>query len=400
MKILLLGGAGAQGRVIIADLVKEPEVEKLICADINFGEASKLGKEFEKVKAEEVNARNSDQVNEIAQAADMIINLLAPDYNLEIMEMAVKNGLHYQDLAIADYREDPIDGFKKQLELDGEFSRSKRVAMLQAGSSPGITNLLARDGADQLDSTKSIRIRLYSKLETKEFVPFWWSPEIAWDDMVSPPVVYEEGDYKYLDPFSGPEEYEFPNLGARVVTHHCHEEPITLPQFIEGLRYVDFKYGGPEVSMAEVAYKLGFLNSEPVQVDEKKVRPIDVLLALTPPPPKPEQVERIVDGGVESEEGSLVVEVEGNRQRKRRKILYYGESPGLKESFERIHYATSESYLTGLSAAAFTRLIIKREIKERGVMLPECLDTELRKKVLSWLEEKSILVHKEEQILK
>src|SRR6202047_3865607 len=69
-----------------------------------------------------------------------------------------------------------------------------RVALICTGAAPGLTNLLAKRGAELLDSVESIQLRLFESTESKDPVSTW-SPEGAYDEAISSPRIYRNGQF-------------------------------------------------------------------------------------------------------------------------------------------------------------------------------------------------------------
>ena len=62
-----------------------------------------------------------------------------------------------------------------------------------------------------------------------------WSPKQALIDCASPTYAMENRKYVKYTPFSGLEDYEFPEpVGTLPVTHHSHEEIYSMPSTFEG----------------------------------------------------------------------------------------------------------------------------------------------------------------------
>jgi len=63
------------------------------------------------------------------------------------------------------------------------------------------------------------------------------------------------------------------------IVYHQHQEQISLPHFIgKGIKYCDFKY--PVDTLAGAFIKMGFANSEAIEVKGVKVASLDVLMKL------------------------------------------------------------------------------------------------------------------------
>ncbi len=397
VKILVVG-TGAIGSVIASELAKNPEVEEVRFADIDLEKAERLKDwlKSEKVSAHRVDAGKSDDIVRVAEGVDIVVNTTLPRFNLTIMDAALRAKANYVDLALHDY-----SSFLKQLELNDKWKEAGLTALLNAGSSPGITNVLAAHAADRLDRVDKIRIRIFDSVESKEIVSTW-SPKVMWDDMATEPVVYENGESKRVPLFSGEETYNFPDpIGPQTVVSHVHEEPVTLPRFIDkGLKYVDLKLGTPDMSIIKFVVQLGLLDDEPVDVRGAKVAPRDLFLRLIPPTLSFEEVEnKIKAGTLIDAHQCYAVEVEGEKAGKKTTYIFSVLFPSLREVQKKLAGATHESYVTGVSGATFTEMVCIGDIKTKGVFLPECLEREAREIFIAKLAEKDIKINEKVEMV-
>ena len=388
MKILIVG-VGAQGSVIATEIVKSPEVSEVRLSDIDLKKAERLAERLksDKLRTLRVDANKVDDIMRAAREVNVIVNTTTwnDKFNLNIMEAALKSGAHYQDLASHPTR---------QLELSDRWKEAGLTALIDTGVSPGFTNVLAAQAADKLDRVTEIRVKLWSAVESEEPVSMW-SPETAWGDMAAEPIVYEDGEYKEVPPFSGEEVYTFPDpIGPQTVYLHSHEEQETLPRFIgKGVRYVDFKMGGPGFPLAKAIVEFGLLSDKPVNVKGVKVAPRDVFLALVPPTPSMEEMERMIKAGMISMRGCVAVDVKGQKEDAKMRYILYALYPDVQELMERMPGANPVAYVTSVPASTFTKMLAKGEIKTRGVIPPEGLEPEVRQAFLAELAEKGITVH-------
>ena len=395
MKILVIG-CGAQGSVICTVLVKSPEVSEVRVADIDLEKAKRFAGwlKSEKLSPLRVDADNPDELLRAIKGVDVVVNAALPMFNLKIMQAALKSGAHYQDLALGS--PPPFEkALSDQLALSGKFKDAGLTALIDTGTAPGIMNVVAREAADKLDQVEEIRMRWYLRVESDEPISIW-SPETQWFDLKLKPLLYENGKLKKVPPFSGEEVYKFPEpIGPQTVFHQHHEEVITLSRFIgKGLKYVDFKAGGPHVFTAKAFDQLGMFNEKPIDVKGTKVAPLDVLVALTPPVLSPEETERKIKAGKKIiEEELFLVEVKGQKEGEETRHTFHWYSD-LHEAREKCPAANVESYPTGTAAAIFAKLLGRGDIKTRGVIPPECLGPEARKKFLAELDEKGITIYK------
>lgn len=388
MKILIVG-AGAQGSVIATEIVKSPEVSEVRLSDINLKKAEELAKRLksEKVRTYRVDANKVNDIMRAAKEANIIVNATTwnAKFNLNIMEAAFETGAHYQDLASHP---------PQQLELSERWKEAGLTALIDTGVSPGLTNVLAAQAADKLDRVDEIRVRLWGAVESQEPLSLW-SPETAWGDMAAEPIVYENGEYMAVPPFSGEEIYNFPEpVGPQTVYMHSHEEPETLPHFIgKDVRYVDFKMGGPEFPVAKAIVEFGLLSDKPVNVKGIRVTPRDVFLALVPPTPSMEAMERMISAKMITMRGCIAVDVKGQKQNARKHHILYSHFPDVYELKDRMPGANPVAYITSVSASTFTKILARGDIKTRGVIPPEALEPQVRQAFLAELAEKGIIVH-------
>ncbi|MBA3011888.1 MAG: saccharopine dehydrogenase, partial [Desulfobacula sp.] len=78
MKILVLGGAGIQGRTALYDLASDDQVKEIICADLRFDELSKIADftNMEKITQVKMNVENKADLLRLYKQVDVVIDLL------------------------------------------------------------------------------------------------------------------------------------------------------------------------------------------------------------------------------------------------------------------------------------------------------------------------------------
>jgi len=393
MKILIIG-TGAQGSIIATEMVKSPEVSEIRLSDIDLGKTERLAERLksEKVRTHRVDANKIDDITRAAEDVNVIVNTTTwnDQFNLNIMAAALNVGAHYQDLASYP---------PKQLALSDKWKEAGLTALIDTGVSPGFTNVLAAQAADKLDRVEEIRVRLWGGIESKEPTSFW-SPETAWTDMAEKPIVYKNGEYKQVPPFSGEEVYNFPNVGPQTVFWHSHEEPETLPRFIgKGVKYVDFKMGGSDFPLAKAIVELGLLNDKPINVKGVKVAPRDVFLALVPPTPSMEEVERMIKAGMINMKACCAIDVKGQKKGAKMRYILYSNFMDINELKKRMTGANPVAYITSIPASIFTKMLVKGKIKTRGVIPPEVLEPAVRQAFIAELAEKGITVREKVESL-
>jgi len=367
MKVLVLGGYGAVGTAICGDLAKTPQISEVICAGRNLDKARRLAQKLksDKVTPKKVDASNSNELMRALKGVNIVINSSLPEYNLIVMEAALKNGVHYIDNAVyetVDYK----------LKFDKAYRDAGLTGMLNLGEDPGLSNIFVRYAADRMDRVDEIRVRDGETCESEKY-PFvaTFSPEVfLGGEIFLEPLIFENGAFKHLPPFSGEEVYNFPDpVGPLTVYCTDHEETETLPSFIKkGVKYVDFKlaFSPKTVELLKTLNELGLMSKEPIDIKGVKVSPLDVFISLIPTPAE-------IGGKVEGF-ACILADVRGEKEgAKIHHVIYTFISH--KETYGRLG-VTATAYLTGIPAAVGAAMLADGSIKKRGVYPPEVLEPE------------------------
>ncbi len=377
-------------------LARSDAIDEVVCADMfrSRAEAARRFASARKVRSAVLDAARPRDLARAFKRMGMVVNAALPRFNLPLTRAASEAGIHYQDLA-ADYPR-----IRAQLALSKAYARKGRIGLLQCGGSPGVTNVLAREAVESLDSVESIKVRLVSKQESTRPVSLW-SAQVALEDMEEPPAVFRDGRVIHVPPFSEEEIFDFPPpFGPQPVVQHMHEEPITFGRFLgKGLRYVDLKMGGHHVYQMKEARALGLLGRARVKVGRGTVVPRDLLVALSPPAVTPVDVPALLKRGVLIDAvGCHVVQAEGTRGGRRATLRYVALGPSLREVQEWIPGATNMSYKVGVSAALLVEMIARGEVAPAGVYPPEVLGDESRAIYLERLAENHIPFERSETV--
>ncbi len=389
MKKILILGAGAQGSTVARRMDEEPEVAEIICADYDEASVNSLTKELRKARGMQVNGRDVEDIKRVAQSisggVDLMVNAMPIGFEPGAMEAALQIGTNYQDfVASAPMGVDWEENLKNLYgDMAKRFAAINRTALIGTGSAPGIICVVARHAVGCLDTCQAIGMYVYEGVKAKRFLPFWWSPETAYGDMADEPYSFIDGKIIRRKPFSLPIYKQFKGFDEPVrLVEHAHEEPVMMglnaKTHFKGASEIIFKYGGAGVEFAEPLYQMGMLSPDPVEVDGATVVPLKLAIQLTPPAPKYyDEIKAILDEGLESDTGAMVVEAIGLKDGKKTVVETYVNAPGCVESFEKAGL-TAEMYLTGQAGALFTKLFVHDEINQKGLISSDMLsDTQV-----------------------
>lgn len=398
MKNVFIIGLGAQGSTIAKHLNLHPQVRKIVCADYDQELADRLEADLAKAVGVRVDGRNVPSIVEAAKECDLIINGLPLEHNLNVMEAALAVGAGYMDLSGPMEEIGFVESYRWLFsEWHARFQAKGLLALVGCGIAPGLANVIVRESVEKLDTCDFIGIYFYDGFLSRRFIPFWWSPEVALGDMMYKTFRYEQGEFVTDVPFSRPTMMQFRGIDRQIrMVDHEHDEPVTMgllaDTVLKGARDIEFKYGGPQVELAELLYKLGLLSKDAVEVKGAKVAPFDVVMRQIPRAPRfPEEILAVIDEGIIQDEGAFLVRLKGYKDGKPVQIDSYTNFPGLVEAFERSQM-THESYSTGQCAAVFSSLMVEDLCRETGLVVPEQLDLTCRRYVLDELARFDITV--------
>jgi saccharopine dehydrogenase-like NADP-dependent oxidoreductase len=313
-RIVILGGAGAMGRITAQDL------QRTSCGNVQVVVADRDVSAVRGLPVETVQVDVTDpgSLHRALDGAYATIASLPYRFNLAAMRGALASGTHYLDLGGLFHMT------RRQLELASEFERRGVMAILGMGSAPGILNVLAALGAKHLETVREIHCLVGSVDRTRfhDTPPIWfdYSADTLLDEFTMPSAVFRRGRLAMVPPLDPGERLavRFPApVGKISVGTTLHSEVATLPLSFRdrGVREVTFRQGFD----AEFEDKLSFLvqlgladrtalaSSAQDESTGAPIVPRDVLLALVrrfrPPVPigKPLRYEvlRTVVGGTQ-----------------------------------------------------------------------------------------------------
>jgi len=389
MKIMILGH-GAIGSVLAKLLHKEDSVKSVISADMCFKEEKKFGK----MCHIHINLENRSQFRAVLEKhmPDLIINAAAPRFNSDILKECAKLEINYMDMA-ACWEPDPdktaLSPYKiEQFDFDMQFREKNVLGLIESGVSPGMTNLFVRECTDEFDEIEDVKIRLIDYSGTDEF-HVAWSKESLLDEISSKPLVYKDGKFKIVEPFSGEEDYKFPApYGKKKVSLICQDEIGTIPFFIK-LKNLDIKDYDDQVDIHKFLYELGLVSKEKITIKNIEISPFEFVNKVLPDISFNNE-----DPKFSEAQFAFAVEASGKIKGKKGTIRYFVLFPKQKEINKLGLNANFISYPTALSAKMFAMAIPR--IKTKGIIPPEALDREVRKFILSELDRtKHVIVKKE-----
>lgn len=349
-RVLVLGG-GMIGSAVAFDLSRDAAFAVTV-ADLSPGRlaaiASRTG-----ARPLQVDLSRPDAVRAAAADFDLLVGALPSAVGYQTMAAVIDAGRNYVDISfMAD----------DALALDAE-ARAKGVTVVaDCGIAPGVSNMMVGYAAAQLDACEQVDICV-GGLPRERRWPYEYkagfAPSDVIEEYVRPSRVVDGGRVVTKPALSGVEAIDIAGVG-------------TLEAFItDGLRSLvrtvradvmqerTLRYPG-HAALMRVLRESGFFSREPIEVDGKRVRPLDVTSAILFP--------QWTFGEGEADLTVMRVVVEGRAAGKVTRyewqvLDFYDAATGLR----------SMSRTTGFSAAIVARIVARGAFRRPGVCAPEAI---------------------------
>ena len=269
-------GAGAMGSAAARLLARHKDEVDLLVLDVDADRAASIVADLGGGQARGFDA-TSGELTQILKDVRAVAACLPYRLNLAVMDAALQAGCHYADLGGL------FHTTLKQLELDGRYREAGVSAVLGIGSAPGLTNVLAKLGADALDSVTSIDL-VDGAIEQGggEFgVPY--SADTVLDEFTMPAMVFEDGRMREVPASSGVVDWEFPEpLGILPAMYTLHSEAATLSASIPGVRDVRWRLALPRAVHEgfSLLTSIGLADTDPVHTPHGPAVPREVLVEV------------------------------------------------------------------------------------------------------------------------
>lgn len=363
-KVVVLGGCGAVGSVSVRTLAKIKDFSRVVIADINVEKAGAIADEIgrDRVEAVRVDALDAESVKSAIRGADIVLNTTGPFYRYvpTILKAVIEERINYIDVC------DDVDVTMEILNMDEAAKAAGITAVIGLGSSPGVTNLLAKFAAESLlQEVDSIDIYHAHGGEPIE------GPGVIghrFHCMSIDVPQFIDGELKRVKFFEPEgvalqEVVDFQRLGGGIrVYPYPHPEQVTIPKYIKARRVTNKGTVLPDeyYELTKDICRLGLHRKEPVMVKGQPVSPYDFSVAFIL-----EQRERILkETNFGTQRGCVKVVVAGRKDGKPHTYVFSMASEG---------QALGEG--TGIPAAFGVILMQRGKIKGKGVMPPEaCVD--------------------------
>ncbi len=353
MKVLSLGGAGAVCQHATRDLAEFSDFDEIVVGDYNVVAAEKLAADIgdPRVKVLRMNAENYAGLVKTFKDFDVILNGLPWKYDLAVTKACVEAGVNGLDVST---KED-------QWDYDAAAKEKDIVFIPGVGATPGITNVMARRGADQLDEVDEIQIN-FAAFRCPAPAPgllitFLWEFHPATEER----LYYKDGKFHWTGPFEGRKMVNFAGpIGEQEVCYIPHPETRTMPRSL-GATAVSVRGCFPPRAMrlAKAMLESGLYSEETITVKGIETTPYEMMHELLLQLPESKQTSLWAYG--------LVVNVIGKRDGRDVKITLWNRHPPMEEWGGPAAYYKNIAIPLSIGA----QMIARGDVTHRGVVPPE-----------------------------
>lgn len=354
MRVLVLG-CGEMARIAIRDLIDHPVFRHITVATRHPAVAeaflSTIPSANVAVRAVAVDVADHAALVTLMKQHNVTCNLSGPNYlnAVRVARAAIGAGRCLVDVC------DDFAPTLELLDLNEDAVRAGITIVVGLGASPGVTNILARYGADRLDRVEEVRTSWIMRGSDMG------GPALSMHLLFSNShraFVYDDHRLVEVRPFcDGRELIEYPVLGQVEVMHIGHPEPLTLARYLPGLRYADDKATFLPVELNQLIVELGRIarSPHPVVIDGEAVAPMEFAAHYLH-----QHCQRLTDV---PQTGALRTEVRGVLAGRPTRLVYAAAG--------RIGIGT------GVPAAIGAMLLALKKIDRPGVWPPEaCVEPE------------------------
>jgi lysine 6-dehydrogenase len=349
-------GAGMVGRVIAADLARDPGMTVTVVDVREDALAAAQEHAMRPLGVVRADLADSSAIRELVEDQDVVLGALASGIGFRTLRAVIEAGRPYADISFMAEDAWTLD----------ELARDQGVvAVFDMGVAPGMSNVLAAEAAADLDVCERIDI-FVGGLPRERRWPFEYkaafSPRDVIEEYTRPARTLESGTLVVKEALSESELLDVPGVG-------------TLEAFItDGLRSLVASGLAPSMCEKTLRYPghrdlmrafraSGLFSEAPIEVDGRRVTPRDVIEALVFP-------HWTYDEG---EEDLTVMRV---RVRGRREGVGTVEITwDLLDHFDPVRNETSMARTTGFPCASVARLLLDERPMRPGVLAPEELVT-------------------------
>ena len=346
-------GCGNIGSVAAEDLSESASSIEVLIADRDKAKAKNVAERINRsnVSWTQLDATDNGRLVHALKDYDLVMGFLPGKLGYRLAEACLEVGTNLVDVSYM--HENPLT-------LNRKAVKANVTIIPDCGLAPGISNILVGNAVRKLDRVQAVHI-MVGGLPEKPVPPLGyivtWSPENLIDEYVRKARVVKDGKKIEVEALSGLEQVEFPGFG-RLEAFNT-DGLRTLPDTIENVEEMwekTLRYPG-HAEKIRLLRALGFFEEKEISIDGVNTSPRKLSIKLFGQKLRKTKVKDVV---------ALKVEACGVKKGKQtcyvyRLLDYYDEKRGI----------TAMARTTAYPASIIAQLMLKGNIKQKGVVPPE-----------------------------
>jgi saccharopine dehydrogenase-like NADP-dependent oxidoreductase len=335
------------------DLAEFSDYDEIVIGDYNVAAAEKLADDIgdPRLRVLKVDAEDYGSLVETFAGFDVILNGLPWKYDMAVTRACVEAGVSGLDVSTEE----------DQWDLDAAAREKGIVFIPGVGATPGITNVMARQAADQLDTVEDIQIN-FAAFRCPAPAPgllitFLWEFHPKTEER----LYYKNGEFIWAEAFEGAKRVYFPGpIGEQEVYYIPHPETRTMPKSL-GAKAVSVRGCFPPHAMRLVKAMLesGLYSEEPISVKGLDTTAFEMMHEILLALPESKKTPLWAYG--------LVVEVYGHKDGRGVKHTLWNRHPPQEE------WGGTAAYYKNIAIplSIGVQMISRGDVPQRGVIPPE-----------------------------
>lgn len=350
MRVTVLG-TGLVGGAIAKDLAME-HGWSIRAVDRSQYSLDKLGN-HERIQLACEDVSNEASLKAVVSDADLVVNAVPGDMGFKTMSRIIDAGKDVVDISF--FGEDPF-------ELDHMAKQRGVTAIVDCGVAPGLCNMIAGHVQNNMDRVDSY-LCLVGGLPVVRSWPYEYkavfSPLDVMAEFTRPARFVEHGELVVRPALSDVELIDFEGVGTLEAFNTDGLRSLARTMDIPFMKEKTMRYPG-HANLARAFRDSGFFDTDPIDVNGMKVRPIDVTSRLL-----------IEQWRLKENEADLTVMqviMEGLHNGRRERRDFY-----LLDHFDSETGTTSMARTTGYTCAIAARQVLAGLFTRKGICPPEYL---------------------------
>ena len=353
MRVLVLGGAGAVCNETTRDLAHYSDFDEIVVADYNLDASNALVKEINDPRLKTVffDADDYDAMLKMFPGFDVVVNGLPWKYDLPVTKACVEVGVNGLDVSTEE----------EQWDFDSAAKAKDIIFIPGVGATPGVTNVMARNAANQMDDVDEVQINFAAFRCPARAPGLLITFLYEFHPQTEERVYFEDGKFVWVEPFKGLKTVNFPGpIGEQEVCYIPHDETWTMPESL-GARAVSVRGCFPPHAMrlAKAMLEAGLYSEEPITLKGIDTTAFEMMHEILLQLPETKETLLWAYG--------LVVDVFGKKDGKDVKITHWNQHPPMEEWGGKAAYYKNIAIPLSIGA----QMIAHGEIEARGVLPPE-----------------------------